>query len=292
MVVSMPGGKQETADPSDIPQILKELRELKVSFDAKLDDKFSELQSSIGPLTNRVAAAETEIVSNKQEIQNLNAVVAKLQEDLAKNSKELEEVKAQQNSNNATTTHLSDYSRRNNLEIHGYPESKTEDLKEVFVNLSKRLGLNPAIKTDNIDAIHRLPSKLSPKPIIVKFTNRWIRDKLWHAKSKQTILASELGFPDSTARVYINENLSPPKRYLAMRTRLEFKSKTCSVWTDKGRIFVSKKRKTPPEGQLEATGEQEGEVERNKIYNITSLNDFPLKTDLAKDSGEKAEVSA
>ena len=62
---------------------------------------------------------------------------------------------------------LNQYQRKHNLEIHGIPEKEEEDLEAIVEELGKVLDVE--IEYSDIDIVHRLPSKLVPRPIIVKF---------------------------------------------------------------------------------------------------------------------------
>jgi len=73
---------------------------------------------------------------------------------------------------------IKQYQRINNLEIHGIPETKNEQLLELVVKLAKDLDVT--LNKENIDVVHRLPtSKVEmPKPILIKFCQRWKKNEI------------------------------------------------------------------------------------------------------------------
>ena len=49
------------------------------------------------------------------------------------------------------------YTRKYNLEIHGIPVTKEEDLEEIVIKVAESVGVD--IDDDDIDIVHRLPHK-------------------------------------------------------------------------------------------------------------------------------------
>lgn len=131
------------------------------------------------------------------------------------------------------------YSRLNNLEIHGIPFNKNEDVIDLVCAVSDKFGIS--VKGYHIDAAHRLNKRKSAiKPIIVKFVNRWKKEDLYESRKKKKVYASDLGF-DSPLRIYLNENLTQEKGLLSMEARTFFKNKECHVSSFAGNVYVEKK---------------------------------------------------
>lgn len=80
---------------------------------------------------------------------------------------------------------LEQYSRANNLRIFGIVEVENEDTNAVVVEFLK-FKLKLDINKRDIDISHRLPNKNSgdkrPRPIIVRFVNRFIRNQCFYQK--------------------------------------------------------------------------------------------------------------
>ena len=65
------------------------------------------------------------------------------------------------------------HGRRRNLEIDGIPANIVEDGKQLEIAALKIFkSINVDCNPRDIEAIHRLPSKLEPKPTIVLLNNR------------------------------------------------------------------------------------------------------------------------
>ncbi|XP_040074801.1 uncharacterized protein LOC115318762, partial [Ixodes scapularis] len=89
------------------------------------------------------------------------------------------------------------YSRRQNIEIHGVTQQPNESLLEVINVIATKLGVAQLAATD-VEAAHILRAKEGrPAPILVRFTERRTRD-VW--AKKRVSLRSE--------NIYINENLT------------------------------------------------------------------------------------
>lgn len=103
---------------------------------------------------------------------------------------------------------LEQYSRRNNVEIHGLQKSPNEDLPKEINILAGRLGL-PEVAAHDTEAIHRLPVREGKvAPVLIRFTHRSTRD-LW--LSKRTALRNE--------NIYVNENLTKHVKALFWKTK-------------------------------------------------------------------------
>ena len=115
------------------------------------------------------------------------------------------------------------------------------------------------ITEKNIDAIHRLPAKRGPKPVIVRFATRKLRNKVIALYSSiNDVDHSRFGIQEGN-KLYINENLSPKMKTLAYFGRVLKREK---------KIF-----KTASDyGQLKVKVNEGGKW--NKIYHERDLEDL------------------
>ena len=77
------------------------------------------------------------------------------------------------------------HSRKWNVEIDGIPAAVGDDpvqLKAAALNLFN--GINVDCIPNDIQAIHHLPSKFSPKPTIIRFTHRSTVENIFKNKNK------------------------------------------------------------------------------------------------------------
>lgn len=103
----------------------------------------------------------------------------------------------------ATVDSLEQYSRRNNIEIHGVQQKEKENLLNVIQWLATKLQL-PVPTADDIEAVHRLGLREGKIPLIIlRFKDCAVRD-LWI--TKRVVLRQE--------HIFINENLTKSLRQL------------------------------------------------------------------------------
>jgi len=135
---------------------------------------------------------------------------------------------------------LNQYQRKHNLEIHGIPERENEDLEVIVEELGKAVEVE--IEYSDID--HRLPSKLKPRLIIVKFKSYNDKSNLYQARWK---LRSYVEDPDANLngaqKIYINENLTSTRKRLFAEVRKRAKQYHWHTASTKdGNIFVRKEK--------------------------------------------------
>ena len=112
---------------------------------------------------------------------------------------------------------LEQYSRKFNLEIHGIPEQESENAEEIVLDLAKCLHIN--LEPEDIDIAHRMKKGNSrPRPIIVRFTNYYSRNRLYRNRAK--LRKVNVGrFIEGADRVYINEYLTVLRSELFKKVR-------------------------------------------------------------------------
>ena len=152
------------------------------------------------------------ITNLKDEVINLKDIIIKNLQDENKRLKTKENVLENkiidleiQNNN------LDQYSRRNNVEISGIPQSVSDNqLEEKVVDILKVIDVN--ITTKDVEACHRLGKK--KKNVIVRVIDRKQRLKALQNKKKlKSIDKNAIGIPN--ANLFIRENLTPANSKLA-----------------------------------------------------------------------------
>lgn len=101
-------------------------------------------------------------------------------------------------------------SRKQNIEVHGIMKSDNEDLIAKLNEVATTVNLPPLSEND-VDAVHRLPSRPgSEAGIIVRFYRQSLRDA-WLEKRK--------ALRESKSYVSITENMTKQNRELLRSTR-------------------------------------------------------------------------
>ncbi|CAN8019773.1 unnamed protein product [Ixodes persulcatus] len=174
----------------------------------------------IAKLTQQEKTVEG-IEANRQKMHKMESVI--LKQDL-----KIRELKA-------TVDSVEQYSRRNNVEIHGVRQNEKKNLLNVIQWLATKLEL-PVPTADDIEAVHRLgPREGKTPPIILRFKDRAVRD-LWI--TKRVVLRQE--------RIFINENLNKSLRQLFWSAKQCAKEKHYKyVWCTNGKIFVRHSEQKP-----------------------------------------------
>lgn len=134
---------------------------------------------------------------------------------------------------------LEQYGRKNNLEVHGLAETLNENLLEKLNEIADQIQV-PRLTTDNVEAVHRIPTKATKTPmVIVRFINRndrnaWIQNK------------QKLRRGTDADNVYLQENLTATNRKLFFDARTKAKHLGYKfVWHKEGCSYVRKQEGEP-----------------------------------------------
>lgn len=132
---------------------------------------------------------------------------------------------------------LEQYSRRNNLEVHGLVEVENENLLQMINAIAQDLELPQSTKHD-VEGLHRLPTKRGKTPaILVRFSSRVIKNH-WMAKRQ--------GMRQSKSTVYFLDNLMAQNKKLMWMMRAKDTEKQYDfAWHGHGKLFVRKRSGEP-----------------------------------------------
>lgn len=138
-------------------------------------------------------------------------------------------------------------SRRKMLLVHGIPESKNEDVSKSLVKLFADHIKTTEVTASSIYKCHRMGNfnSIKTRPIIVKFTDVALRDKIWYAK---------VAFKGTG--VTLSEFLTACRHVALLEARRRFGVTKC--WSKEGVIVV-----------LAADGS------RHRAYSTTDLDAIP-----------------
>ena len=108
------------------------------------------------------------------------------------------------------------YNRRESIEIHGVPETISDDnLEKRCLDILEDIGCGK-VKSSGVHACHRLKNR---SKVVMRFTNRKRADSALHNKMKlKDIDRAKYGLDNNTS-LFINESLCPPMQFLAYKVR-------------------------------------------------------------------------
>lgn len=200
-------------------EIKKELKEFEKSMNYngnKLDDvlkKLSEMECDMKKINEKQEMLEAENDNLKMKIKILENSMDEMEQ----------------------------YSRNKNIQVDGIPVQKDENLKEMLMEIGKKIDVN--MKKEDIDAIHRVPTRSTknPEPIIVQFLTRQMKEELITKSRGSNLCTEDIGINCSKSSIYINDHLSKMKKQLMFEARQLKKSKNYKfIWSRNGKIFVRK----------------------------------------------------
>ncbi|CAN7989238.1 unnamed protein product [Ixodes hexagonus] len=129
---------------------------------------------------------------------------------------------------------LQQYSRRQNLEVHGLPCLPNENLWHKLKDVSDQLGVAELTEND-VEALHRISGKPDKvPPILVRFTPRLTRDRWFQERA---VLKNNTQRKD----VIILEIIKSAEKRQGQRSETTQGARRYQfVWQRGGRIFVRK----------------------------------------------------
>ncbi|XP_022189467.1 uncharacterized protein LOC111047937 [Nilaparvata lugens] len=238
-------------NPECKKEILNEIKGIISTELAFFRDELKKTNENVLELRKSVELFSAKIDDYKLIIDDFKTEQFVIKKENEKLSKKVHEMELQ-------VIELQQYSRINNLEIHGIPQTPNEDVYAIIEDISKTLKLkNDALK---IDIAHRLPTtnKHAIPPILIKFNNRIAKNNLFSQYKKIQSELKKLEPPGQLRTtsinrnlqdgpVYINENLSTYYRGLLKGAKLFAKENGYKfVWVMNGKIYVRKHEDSRP----------------------------------------------
>jgi len=209
---------------TDVSEIKADLKQFKQDITSSIDMCFGKIED-----VNKDVEVNKKLLDQQKEvIDSLTSTVSVLEKRVFSLQQVVE------------TTNQ--YSRSNCLEIHGVPETKSENIMDVVKGVARVLNFN--LKEEMIDAVHRLSKNVNkpeaPRGIIIKFCRRIDMEALRNkTRVKNGFSAAELGL-QSESKVYVNLSLTPYVRMLWNEVRaFKVKHNFKYAWiTSAGKVFL------------------------------------------------------
>ena len=202
-----------------IEDLKTELLEVKRSQDF-ISSKYDKLKDEYSKL----------IEKNKKQDAEIQKLKAESNEMSAQGAKEASKLDA-----------LEQYGRRQNLEIVGIPVTSNEDTNAIVQEIAELLQVT--ITSKDISTSHRLhtKSKSNPTPIIVRFVNRDVRNRIYNnRKNARNADFTKLSIK-GVEKIFIYENLTYLKKKLFWKSKQKAKEAGFKFfWTMNGNVYVRK----------------------------------------------------
>lgn len=216
-------------------EIIAQNTEIHAQFSkiTKLETKANEHAKSLEFISKKFDDFVTFTQETKHTLADHNKKLVELENDNSNLKTTVESLKAR-------VEELEQRSRNCNIEITNIPETTREDPVLVVVKIGEALGVvNPE---SAIQVAHRVPSKRSPKPLIVNFVSRKHREEWMQAyRKKKGLSAEEINNNFPKQRVYINDHLAPHMKRLFGEVKSCAKQQQIKyVWSRDGKIYVKK----------------------------------------------------
>ena len=196
-----------------VKQLVDEAIEVwKTNYDQEVDTLKPELQNS-----QEFICSQYDVLKEKYD--KLVLTNKNQEAEICKIKSESSDMKKQSIKDMDKLDEVEQYGRRQNLEIVGVPIQENEDTNALVIEVAKLLEVE--VLPDQISTSHRLPinpnSKISKtSPIIVRFVNRDIRNKLY-ANRKLTRSANLNKFSEAgTEKIYLNKNLTEIRKKIIL----------------------------------------------------------------------------
>lgn len=219
---------------NDSNDILTTLRKMFDDFKSDINAQMDEMKKSIEFISEKFDSFKIELSEMKEEIRKQKCENGNLKKEIEKLSLRIND--------------LEQYSRRDNLIVHGVPERKSDSVYDIIDRISTLINARDCMR--DISVAHRLPTKEGKrKPIVIKFCKRISRDT-WLSKFKEEakrdeegpgISSSKLSLECPPSRITAGEHLTAATMDLLNKTRDTAKELNYKfVWIKDGKILVRK----------------------------------------------------
>lgn len=179
-----------------------------------------------------------DLIKKMGTMQNTINSMAEKQEKLELENKSL---RMKVNQLEISVDEMDQYSRIKNIQIDGVPVTRDEDLKEVVKTMGQKIEVN--IKTEDIDAIHRIPSRsnANPEPIVVQFVTRQMKENVVKKSKEKRVCTDDLNMQCANKPVFVNEHLTRKRKNIMFEARkLKNEKNYKFLWSRNGKILIKK----------------------------------------------------
>lgn len=226
--------ESESEDETSYAQLEKSMKKLFQDFKKEMKKDMRDLEESLNYNNGKL----DDMIQSMSMFQSTLNKMAEKQEILEKENKDL---KIRVEELEISMDDLQQYTRNKNIQIDGIIKVKDENLKDIVIAIGEKVNLT--IQNNDIDAIHRVPtrSKINPEPIIVQFLSRQMKESIVQKVKSTTITTKDLNINGIEKQIYVNDHLTTKKKELMYEARQLKKAKNYKfLWSKNGKIFIRK----------------------------------------------------
>lgn len=213
-----------------------------------MDKKILALTKQIQSMEESVKLFSDKYDEVQKSLKDQNISIKKLENENKNLKSSLKNLEARLSTSEAAALKQEQWSKQQNLEIIGIPEFENESLIMLLNKLANYAKVE--LKNDDIEFAHRVrakrPTPGKPRPIIIRFRERFVKDSFLSAlRKKRGLNAKDIGM-NSEENIFINEHLTIRNKQLL--SKCKSKAKECGykyVWTKNCRIYIRKNDTSP-----------------------------------------------
>ncbi|XP_073951978.1 uncharacterized protein [Choristoneura fumiferana] len=220
-----------------ISSLTSEIRMLRVDM--------NEVKNNLKNLTTCIAQCSARLDSQESALKTSEAKIRALEERQRETAVLSERIVILEDQLNAQAQ----YSMRNEIEIMGINENRSENLHHIALVAAKKIGID--LVELEIDSVKRVgprskserQAESQPRPIVLKFTRHSKRvDFLSCAKTRRNLSSADIEVAGPSRKLFFNERLTKENRKLFREARQQKNNlgfKHC--WTKDGHILMREK---------------------------------------------------
>lgn len=211
----------------------------------KVQENTKEIMKENLDFRNEMLVLKKESAAHAESIAKLQTENASLRRELKSHVNHVEQLQSTISMQEELLDDVRQYQRKYNVEIHGVPEIDGEDLEEIVEEIAKETKVE--IVASDIDIIHRQKSKITPRPILVKFKCYEDKQSFYNARRKLKNFKGDDVKVNGASKIYINEHLTADRKKLFAEVRKRARQyKWYRVTTNDGKIFIKTSKEDRP----------------------------------------------
>lgn len=219
---------------------------LDVDTDTDYDSKINRIIAAQETMTKTIEKLHTKCNLQSKRLDEKDIEIARL-------AHKIEELDRNADMVQTKLADLENETKLHNIRIDGKPEQANENLKSFLMELAQQMGT--AVEEKDIESVYRIgksPSGNRPRTIMVKFTTKEPRNRLYFSRTKLNTINGD----GNRSKIWINDDITAS----TARQREELRS-IADLCREKG--------------EAEVKVHTDGIIIRNKKFRIDSLSALP-----------------